>query len=296
MSNASQRYATPRRILLATDLSGRCDRALDRAVLLAVEWNAALVVVHALEPDYQTIVGAEHEVPSWRRSSTRRMSIAERQVREDLLGRDVPFEVVIEDGTPTDLVLNVAAERGCDLIVTGTARNETFGRFILGSTVDRLARRAPVPVLVVKGRARRPYARVAVATDFSDVSRHALEGAAELFPASTIALLHGYRPITGGLADSRAGDEAGRQSAVDACAGFLAAAALAPERRSAMQIFIESSDIELVVRDFAEDKGIDLLVIGARGRNPLLDLLLGSTAERLLRSAPCDVLVMRKPQ
>src|SRR5690606_10204649 len=39
----------PRAILLATDLSARCDRALDRAALLAKEWDARLVVVHVVE-------------------------------------------------------------------------------------------------------------------------------------------------------------------------------------------------------------------------------------------------------
>jgi nucleotide-binding universal stress UspA family protein len=289
-----QRYETPRKILLATDLSGRCDRALDRAVLLADEWNASLIVVHAVEPNYQTAVEEVLDVPSWRRASQRRTSIAEQQVREDLLGRNVPFEVVVEDGEPTEIVLKTAVERGCDFIVTGTARNETFGRFILGTTVDRLARRASVPLLVVKARARKPYAKVAVATDFSDTSRHALEGAAELLLRSALAQLHRYRPVAAGLTNNKARDEAGHQLAVDACAEFLAAAALTPERRAKLKIVIERGDIETIVRAYADDKGLDLLVIGARGRNPILDLLLGSTAERLLRSAPCDVLVMRK--
>jgi hypothetical protein len=39
----------PRTILCATDLSSRCDRALDRAALLARHWQAQLVVVHALQ-------------------------------------------------------------------------------------------------------------------------------------------------------------------------------------------------------------------------------------------------------
>jgi len=293
MTESPQRQETPKKILLATDLSGRCDRALDRAVMLADEWKASLVVVHAVEPDYQMVIEDEHDVPSWRRSSLRRMSMAERQVREDLHGRNVPFEVVVEDGEPSEVVLRAAAERGCDLIVTGTARNETFGRFILGTTVDRLARRASAPLLVVKARARKPYTKIAVATDFSDLSRRALEGAAELFPRTTTALLHSYRPIAAGLTSTKIGDEAGHQFAVDECARFIAAATLPPEHRAKLQIVIEQGDIEAVVKAYAEDKGLDLLVIGARGRNPVLDLLLGSTAERLLRSAPCDVLVMR---
>src|SRR5690606_38677907 len=41
----------PRAILLATDLDGRCDRALDRAVALARQWQAKLVVVTVVEPE-----------------------------------------------------------------------------------------------------------------------------------------------------------------------------------------------------------------------------------------------------
>src|SRR6218665_3256022 len=40
----------PRNILLATDLSQRCDRAHDRAIELARRWGARLTVVHVLEP------------------------------------------------------------------------------------------------------------------------------------------------------------------------------------------------------------------------------------------------------
>jgi len=39
----------PKKILLATDLSSRCDRALDRAAALAARWQSALVVLHVLE-------------------------------------------------------------------------------------------------------------------------------------------------------------------------------------------------------------------------------------------------------
>lgn len=40
--------APPRRILLAIDLRSRSDRASDRAVQLAAQWQAALHVVHVL--------------------------------------------------------------------------------------------------------------------------------------------------------------------------------------------------------------------------------------------------------
>ena len=60
--------AFPDKVALATDLSHRCDRALDRAVLIAKEWHASLLVIHALEqPVGDTVLGGQRELPSWRR-------------------------------------------------------------------------------------------------------------------------------------------------------------------------------------------------------------------------------------
>src|SRR5699024_10309123 len=51
MSDMNAVMRPPRRILLATDLASQTDRALDRAVRLARQWQAQLHVVHALPPD-----------------------------------------------------------------------------------------------------------------------------------------------------------------------------------------------------------------------------------------------------
>jgi nucleotide-binding universal stress UspA family protein len=285
-------YGTPQKILLATDLSGRCDRALDRAALLALEWKARLVVVHALEPDYLAAFGAERDVPSWRRDSARRATVAERQIREDLLGREVPFEAIVEEGDPTETILKATRDRRCDFIVTGTARSETFGRFILGTTVERVVRKAPVPVLVVKRRAREPYGNIMVASDFSESSRQALECATALFPKAAMALVHSYGRIAA-FAETKEARDAEHRLAADNCSRFLAESELPRESRDRLKILIESAPIESVLKAYAYDKGLNLLVIGSRGRSAVADLLFGSTAAKLLSSAPCDVLVVR---
>jgi nucleotide-binding universal stress UspA family protein len=48
--------------------------------------------------------------------------------------------------------------------------------------------------------------------------------------------------------------------------------------------------------DYARDHGIDLIVIGTHGRGPLKHLMMGSVAERVVRTAPCPVLSVRHPE
>lgn len=50
------------------------------------------------------------------------------------------------------------------------------------------------------------------------------------------------------------------------------------------------------ITQFAKDGGIDLIVMGTHGRTGLKHLLLGSVAERVVRTAPCPVLTVRKPE
>lgn len=286
--------AFPGQILLATDLSARCDRALDRACALAAGWGARLTVVHALEPRLDLHDGGY--VPSWRRDPDRRYAVARRRIQEDMLGHDVPFDLVLEEGDAADTVQRIAETRGNDFIVTGIARGETLGRLILGGTVERLVRDAVMPVLVVKARARRAYEDVIVAVDFSKASRLALARALHLLPEARITLLHCYEAPASGFVDPGTADRAARTAAEDACAAFLKDSGLPPDRLARLPVLLERGSLDGVVQAYAMDKPLDLLVIGSQGRNAVARFILGSTAELLLSAAPCDVLVVNGAQ
>ena len=58
----------PRKILLATDLSARCDRALERALAIAASQNAHLIIVHVIEElDESTLSYGRRAAPAWQR-------------------------------------------------------------------------------------------------------------------------------------------------------------------------------------------------------------------------------------
>lgn len=280
---------TPRRILLATDLSCRCDRAQDRAVWLAERWGAKLHLLHVLEH------GREEERPSWRRGCSAPELLAERQMRAAIQDRAVAAEVVLRRGSAADVILQAAAELDSDLIVTGIARDETLTRAVLGTTVDRLVHRAPMPVLVVKNRAGRAYDHIVVASDFSPSSAHAFRQALRLFPDARMTLLHAYRvPFEGFISkDANRGEILG--DAERQCAAFLAGMPVAEERRDRLECLIEYGSPDELIGAYVWDKEVDLAVVGTHGSSGVFDILIGSTAERLLETLPCDVLVVREP-
>lgn len=294
MTQPSWMNGPPRRMLLATDLSARCDRALDRAVSLAAQWQAHLVVLHVLEDEFATL--REAGLPSWRRPPDP-AALARKQLLADLGSIAEQATVVIEQGDPTEAILRHAEAEGCDLIVTGVARDELLGRLVLGSTVDRLLRRSRIPVLVVRERARSRYRHIVVATDFSESSRHALAAATKFFPQQRLTVFHAYdAPMSGLMTDSTSYQREYRKVALQDCEKFLRGAFGDASGDPHPQVLIEQGALGFLLREYAREQGVDLVVLGTHGRSAMFEVLLGSVAKEIMEHLPCDALVVREPR
>lgn len=285
----------PRRIVLATDLSHRSDRALDRAAQLAREWGATLVVVHAMEQEFDGYhgIGGRAELPSWRRTADA-SAAARKRLHRDLAdeGLGLEFDVVVHQGKPSEVVLAAARAHETDLIVTGVSRAPLLERMWLGSTVDRLARKSPVPLLVVRDRAFQPYRRVVVATDFAPPSRAALETAAAWFAPAHLTLFHAFDvPFASYLGSG----EINRQLDTfgsDAADKFLAEADLQGIELGSIERLIEHGSPEALLRDYAETSSRHLVVVGTHGGGIVYETLIGSTALKIIDAVPGDVLLV----
>ncbi|MBX3198729.1 MAG: universal stress protein [Labilithrix sp.] len=278
----------PERILFATDLSYRCDRALDRTVSLAREWTSRLIVLHALEAPSPVI-----DAPSWRRPHDPRRT-AERRIRDDLDGAgapDVEIDVLIERGEPAPLILDAAKRLGCELIVTGIRRDDAAGTALLGRTVGAVVRGARVPVLTVKARARGPYRSVAVASDFSEDSRRALLTTLALFPAATVRLFHAHDVLCEGFIDDKmaARDSAAEEARAE---GRAFMAGVPPTSAERVELICEYGSPTSLAHDLVETADVELVVAGTRGRGRVVELVLGSVAQELLATLPGDVMVV----
>lgn len=278
-------------ILLATDLSSRCDRAMDRALALARESNANLAVVHAIED-------ASHPLLTIAGRRIDPKTLAMDRLKRDLgSADDIPLELTVERGEPVEIVLQQARALNCQLIVTGVARDETLGRSLLGTTVEHLTRQTAIPVLVVKSRPRGYYQKILVGTDFSEGSRRALETALDRWPNADFTLFHAFDVAYEGLVDDKdAAREAAYQHALEDCRSFLSDTQPGLLDGREIAVVCEYGDIGLSMQSFVQMHHIDLVVLGTEGRGRIAQMLLGSTAHRLLQYLPTDVLLVRRAE
>jgi nucleotide-binding universal stress UspA family protein len=288
-------------ILVATDFSETAGAALGWATSIAREHRARLVVAHAAAP---VVPAAPEFVALPDRCYDEIREAAQDQldaVIAALQTTGVPCSSRLVVGPASDVLVALAKEHRADLVVAGTRGRTGWARVLLGSTAARLVRDAPCPVLTVHpadARHPEPVRSVLVATDFSPQAWLAAETAARLLLATPAAhrlvLLHAYRvPIDDpawpapGVSEALGATAESARSNIDALACRLAQPGLRVEVRIG-----EGYPPEVIV-DAATRLGVDVVAMGTHGRSGLERLWIGSTAERVLPTAPCPVLTVR---
>lgn len=275
----------PNPILFATDFSGRCDRPLERALGLARHWRSKLVLLHVLEPPHTDLTDEEREVEEARITN---------KLRTHADSSGVNVETRITHGPVAATIAKVAEEVEAGLIVTGVARYDELGDFILGTTVDRLVRRSHVPVLVVKEKPRSDYRSLLIATDFSNGSATALELAVQFFPEAALNLAHAYHvpfePVLGREAQAPALQARIAEELDD----FLHFLHVPEDVRDRIDFHLDYGETAPVISGLARSVEADLAVIGAHGKSGFVAATIGNNAKVLLESLSCDVMLVPK--
>jgi nucleotide-binding universal stress UspA family protein len=285
-----------RTILFASDLSPESDRAFEHARFLAERFGARLTIYHGLEMPRTEYAG-------WVDADDDRRGRWERKVREELSRRaaslTVPHEVVVQGGLVgghflVDLaLLDVIHKTRPDVTVMATSGRKGFASFFLGSVTEQVVQHAGRPVLCVRKSALGrdlPYQRLLVPTDFSPASRRAFPLAALLarnFEAKVTALNVARAPtlaVLAGVPDA----PLPHLPTEDDLRGFLQPdfVGLPVEAR----VGATGAPWHQIVKT-AEEQETDLIVMSTQGLDSLHDKIIGSNTERVLRHAPCTVLV-----
>jgi nucleotide-binding universal stress UspA family protein len=274
---------TIREVLFPTDMSEESERAFAHARFLAERFGARLTLYHAVEvpdPSYAHWAfnrGAE----IWAHVEDTARELLKRKAEP--LG--VAHQVCVERAASAHhaLLAHIQAAQP-DLTVMATHGREGLRHFLLGSVTETVFRNSFRPVLCVREAEHSdsvPYRRILVPTDLSLASRLAFPLAAHLarsfssevigvhVAGSSSATWGGDVPTEAWLWKFFESDFAGVEVTAQVHGGPV------------WERIVETARVERA----------DLIVMSTQGHDSLTDRMVGSNTERVVRHAPCPVLV-----
>ncbi|MGY6412081.1 MAG: universal stress protein [Alkalilacustris sp.] len=263
-----------RTIIAASDLTPLSQEVAGRALAVAAQTGARVLLAHAVPP------GAAPAVIEKARAA----------LHAALDGR--PAEVCILSGPPEIALRDLCRAEDGALVVLGLHKFRRVLDMLGLTTMERIVLRAPVPVLIAHRPASRPYRVVLSSTDFAPACAAALAAAAQL--AGPGAEFHAIHALQLGLRDkfSHGGVEASRSmTAAQALSQAFVAMPGVPALRHPPEIV--PGGVHEVLSFRLEELQPDLLAIGTHsGRDPET---LGNYARDLMREPPTDVVVAKPP-
>jgi universal stress protein E len=291
-----------RSILVDIDATARAQPALERAVRIARGCGARLKIVDVVSVPFEARsylrADLEQDVANCRRQQLARIA-------HGIAGVAVDSNVLL--GEPARALIQEVLRSGHDLLVRSHARDVVArGPKPFGAVDTQLFRKCPCPVWAVGPGPVPQYPKIVGAVHASpdDASEHEMNVKIielALFIADlergSLVLLQAWRPFGEHGILSHTSDEE------------FSAYVHAVERRSAesltqlkasfggylagVQADLHRGEAEEVIPEFVVAQGIDLVVLGTVARTGIAGLLIGNTAERLLRKLPCSVLAVK---
>jgi nucleotide-binding universal stress UspA family protein len=134
-------------IVVATDLDGRSEAALEYARKLATQYGARIVLAHGLDPlDYATVDSVPGRILKGLPEQARAVLD---QMTAELVREGIHSHSEIRQGAVAQMLVDVARQYDADLIVVGTEGKHGAGPVVVGTVAEQLVRLAPCAVLAV---------------------------------------------------------------------------------------------------------------------------------------------------
>ena len=292
-----------KRILCPVDFSESSRHALDSAVAIARQQQAAVTALYVVPPA-QTVfpaLGTGAYVPYVYSGDD--LKAFQHSLERFVAAVDYPVAALSVEAVVVDEILNQARDLRADLIVMGTHGRTGFDRLVLGSVAERVLVKASCPVLTIPERAPvvtrddgPVFCNVLCPVDFSPSSLAALEYAKQLArDGARLRVLHVAEQLpswqlvpamaTGAPDDPLVVIKRARERVHSVIPKAL------QQTGTVEEIVAEGDAGDEIVRVAAANQ-VDLIVMGAHaGRAGLLGF--GSTTHDVLRAATCPVLSVK---
>jgi nucleotide-binding universal stress UspA family protein len=275
------------RILCPTNLSPNSDEALRYGVAFARIYNAKLDLCYVSE-------GEDNLTPE----QVQKVFIDSVAPYVDLKERpEIHWEGIIVKGEASEIIPKVAKERGADLIIM-RSRRRPYAAMLLGSTAEAVCHTAKCPVLVthrkekdwVDSEGEIKLKKILVAYDFSEYSDLALSHGLSLAQEFQTEL-HLMNVLPNSLDNYPEDNTVDKNNAVSHLRKQI------PDEANLWTkiiTVITSGKPYHQILNYAQENEIDLICIGAHGKEDDSWALFGSNADRVLRQASCPVLIIHK--
>jgi len=135
------------RILVAIDGSESAKKAFTKSIFLALKCNAKLDLVHVVPCELGGDSATTFELIE--QLQTKAKLILE-EYRKEAIKNNIPIEVMLKQGDPAQIIIEIANTENYDLIITGSRGMSAFKELLIGSVTLKVIHHVHCPVMVVR--------------------------------------------------------------------------------------------------------------------------------------------------
>ncbi|GBE28062.1 putative universal stress protein [bacterium BMS3Bbin03] len=213
--------------------------------------------------------------------------------------KDPLIHRVVLSGKPYEEIIKFQEHKDADLIVMGAKGISTIEAVLLGNTADRVLRNANCPVIINRGDFKDyKIKKILVPTNLSEFSEYALKQVIGLArkTAAEIDLLHvlDIHTYDAGKVEDFMKSEKGKS--LETKARNAMKTPEGSENVTINKVLARGFETASEIVHYAVENNVDLIAIASHGRKGISKLLLGSVADKVIRIAPCPVMVVKHPK
>lgn len=287
-------------LVAAIDFTPSCRNALRQAVRLAAGNSAKVTAVHVMD---EFLV---HELK-------KALSVDQATVRAEWRARLQKFveetdigtahvQVEVRIGHPLQEISELCCSLGADLLVMGVKGSRQEPNRV-GVIAAKCVRKAPLDVLLVREDASAAFKKVATCVDFSENSAKAVRRALLMaqVDGAVVDCLYVYQSALsmsldyGGMGAPlpiTTNAEALDRWNEELKNFIMPLSAEVPDVPLSSSV-VERMNIRETILEHVQETQADLVVVGTRGKTGLREMLIGTTAEKIVANAPCSILAVK---
>lgn len=291
MAKATIRF---KRILCAVDFSPASLRSLDYALELASANKAQVRLVHIIPRIVASVMDIPITTSKWTAAQEEKAKRELPKLKERAARKGVSASTEIRLGDIDVQLLKAAKDFRADVLAMGTHGHKGFERWIIGSVAERMLRHSPIPLLVTGFSGKRAgtgMRRILIATDFSKGTGDAVGYGASIAAQAkaSMVMLHVIQDRTAAVDWSEFPDQTAaiRQKLSD-----LVPASVRGQFK--VEARVESGEPYRVILKTIQDLKPSLVILNTHGYGFVDRVLIGSTAERVVRGGAemCPMLLI----